>query len=127
MASNSSVTTRAFAAQHPDTVERFLKALIKGVYLFKTDKDLTLATIMRYARIDNPAVAEATRAYYLNNLKNDMYLTPRAVENSLQVMAANEPEALGAKAEQFLDTSFIERIKASGYVEQVWGSESARP
>jgi NitT/TauT family transport system substrate-binding protein len=127
MASNSSVTTRAFAAQQPDTIERFLKALIKGVYIFKTNKELTIATIMRYARIDDPAIAEATRAYYLNNLKNDVYLTPRAVENSLQVMAANEPEALGAKPEQFLDTSFIERIKASGYVEQVWGSDSPRP
>jgi NitT/TauT family transport system substrate-binding protein len=127
MASNSSVTTRGFATQQPDVVERYLKALIKGIYLFKTDKDLAVATIMRYGRIDDPAVAEATRAYYLNNLKNDMALTPRAVQNSLEVMAANEPEALSAQPEQFLDTSFVERIKASGYVEQVWGGESPRP
>jgi hypothetical protein len=34
-------------------------------------------------------------------------------------VADQHPEALSARPEQFLDSSFVERIKASGYVEQV--------
>jgi NitT/TauT family transport system substrate-binding protein len=115
----SVLSTRPYTAQNPDVVERYFKALIKGGHLFKTNKDLALETIMRYARTDDRAVAEETWNYFRDKVNDDMTMSSRAVENNLRIVAAENPLALQAKPEQFLDSSFAQRVKASGYLEQV--------
>jgi hypothetical protein len=74
---------------------------------------------MRYGRIDDRPSAERTWEYFRDKLSADLAMSPRAVENNLRMMADTQPGATSASAEQFLDGSFVERIKASGYVEQI--------
>jgi hypothetical protein len=78
--------------------------------------------IIRHGRIDNPALAEQTWAYYRNHFRDDLSITPEIVQNTLKSLAEDNPAALAARPEQFIDTTFVDRIKASGYVEQVHGS-----
>ncbi len=119
MAGAAIVSTRSYVAEHPDVVERYLKALIRGVHVFKTNKDLAVDAIMRYGRLDDRALAEETWAYYLDKLNDDLAASPRGIENSLKLIADEKPEARNRRPEEFLDTSFVDRIKASGYIEQV--------
>ena len=115
----SILSTRPYVAQHSDVVERYLKALVKGGHVFQTNKDLSIDVIMRYARTDDRAVAEETWNYYRDKVVDDMAMTPRSVENNLKLIAAENPQALQARVEQFLDGSFAQRVKASGWLEQV--------
>ena len=115
----SVISTRAYVAQNPDVVERYLKALIRGVQVYKTEQNLAVDAIMRYGRVDERALAEETWAYFRDLFAEDLVLSPRGIENNLKLIAEENPEALGARADQFLDSSFVERIKASGYVERV--------
>jgi NitT/TauT family transport system substrate-binding protein len=119
MGSAAVASTRQFVAAQPEVTERYLKALIKAIQAFKTERESSVDIIMHYGRIDDRAVAEETWAYYRELLNDDLSITPRAVENNLRLLAEQRPDALSARPEQFLDTSFIERIRASGYVEQV--------
>jgi hypothetical protein len=64
-------------------------------------------------------VAEETWNYFRDKVNDDMTMSSRAVENNLRIVAAENPLALQAKPEQFLDSSFAQRVKASGYLEQV--------
>jgi hypothetical protein len=41
------------------------------------------------------------------------------VQNVLSSLAAENTAAAAARPEQFMDTTFVDRIRASGYVEQV--------
>ena len=43
-ASASVATTRRFVADDPDTVERYIKALIRGAHVFKTNRELAIQT-----------------------------------------------------------------------------------
>ena len=43
------------------------------------------------------------------------------IQQNLDVAAETIPEAKTAKPEQFVDMTFVQRIKASGFIEQVWG------
>src|SRR5581483_9638111 len=119
MGTASVISTRSYVAAHPDVVERYLKGLIRGVHAFKTQKDLAVDAIMRYGRTDDRVGAEKTWDYYRDKFGDDLVMSPRAVENNLKLMAEEKPEAATAKVEQFLDGSFTERIKASGFVKQV--------
>lgn len=119
MGTSSVVSTRAYTSQNPDVVERFLKALMRGVQIYKTNKDLAIDTIMRYGRIDDRAGAEETWEYFRDKFNDDLLMSPRAVENNLKLIAEEKPAAANARIEQFLDSSFVERIKASGYLDQL--------
>jgi hypothetical protein len=90
-----------------------------GVQAYRTRKDLAVDAIMRYGRIDDRPSAERTWEYFVDKFSADLAMSPRAVENNLRMMADTQPGALSASPEQFLDGSFVERIRASGYVEQI--------
>jgi NitT/TauT family transport system substrate-binding protein len=119
MGTSAIVSTRAYVAQHPDVAERYLKAIIKGIQLFKTNRELAVNAIMSYGRLDDRAGAEETWEYFRDKFVEDLVMSPRAIENNVKLVAEEKPEAAGAKVEQFLDSTIADRIKASGYVEQV--------
>ncbi|HLH26197.1 MAG TPA: ABC transporter substrate-binding protein [Chloroflexota bacterium] len=119
MGSAAIVSTRAYVAAHSNVVERYLKALIRGAHAFKTQKDPSVESIMVHTKLDDRATAEDTWEYYRGQMSDDMAMSPRGVENNLRFIADDKPEARNARPEQFLDSSFTDKIKASGYVEQV--------
>ncbi len=115
----SILSTRPYVAANPDIVERYLKALIRGIHVYRTNQDLAVDAIMRYGRIDERPIAEETYAYFADKFSDDLVIAPRGIENNLRLMAEERPEALTARVDQFLDTTIAERIKASGWPEQV--------
>jgi NitT/TauT family transport system substrate-binding protein len=119
MGTASVISTRSYVAANSDRVERYLKGLIRGIQAYKTQKELAVDAIVRYGRTDDRVGAEKTWEYFRDKLGEDLVMSPRAVENNLRLMAEDKPEALSARVDQFLDSSFTERIRASGFVEQV--------
>ncbi|HLH21851.1 MAG TPA: ABC transporter substrate-binding protein [Chloroflexota bacterium] len=119
MGSSAIVSSRDYVGAHPDVTERYLKAMIKGAHLFETNADLAISAIMKYGRVDDREIAQETWNYYRDKVSDDMAMSPQAVENNLKLLADHQPAAATAKPDQFLDSSFVDRLKASGYVEQV--------
>lgn len=113
------VSTRRFTREQPDVVERYLKVVAKAVQVFRTDREAAVAAIMRQSRMDDRAVAERTWEWFRDKFNTDLNITEATVTNNLRMMANDKPEALQARPEQFLDTSFIERLRASGYFQQL--------
>jgi NitT/TauT family transport system substrate-binding protein len=109
-------STRRYVANEPAVVEQYLTALIRGVQIFKTDREFTVDVIARYAGIDDRPVAEETWAWYRDKLSDDLIISRQAVQNHLYFAAEQRPEALSASPEQFMDNSFVERLKAGGSV-----------
>ena len=119
MGTASVISTRSYVATNPEVVERFLKSLIRGVHAFKIQKDLAVDAIMRYGRTEDRVGAEKTWEYFRDKFGDDLVMSPRAVENNLRLMAEEKPDSLMARVDQFLDSSFTERIRARGFVEQI--------
>src|SRR5579884_2636893 len=117
--SSALVSTRRYVADNPDLTERYLKAIMRGVQIFKTDRDVAVESIMRNTRTDNRALAEETWAFYRDKMSEDLTISPKAVENNLRMVAEQHPEALSARPDQFLDNRFVDRIRASGYLDQL--------
>lgn len=118
-ASASVATTRRYLADEPDVVERYLKALIRGAHAFKTNREQAIQTIMHYGLIDDRAVAEETWAWYRDKLSDDLRISPGAIQNHLRMAAEQRPEALSTPHDKLVDDRVIEKINASGYVDQV--------
>ncbi|HVA26378.1 MAG TPA: ABC transporter substrate-binding protein, partial [Chloroflexota bacterium] len=120
------VTTRAYASAHPDIVEKYLRAMIQGVHRAYTDKPFTLQTIIKYAKITDPALASKTYDYFHDGQiwDRDGSMIPAAIQVNLDVSARTSPKAKDFKPEQLIDSTFVKKIQDSGLITQLWGKSS---
>jgi len=113
-------TTREFARDKPELVERYIRAAIKGAHRVKTDREFALKVIAKYTKQTSPAILEGTYDFFKDHWVRDGVPSSEGLLKNIEIAAAELPEAKSARPEQFMDLSFVTRIKASGLVDQLW-------
>jgi ABC-type nitrate/sulfonate/bicarbonate transport system substrate-binding protein len=116
-------TTRKYLREHPDIVERYLRASLKGVHRLKTDKSIGEQAIGKYGGVSEAAELEETYNYYKDQWNKDGALSIPGIQESLDIAAENIPEAKDGKPEQFIDTTVLDKLKASGLLKELWGND----
>lgn len=126
---NSVDTTRSYLKANRAQAIRFAKGLIEGVAYFKKHKKESIAVLQKKLRIQS---AQERDLKYLESSYNllaskyynpTLYATPKAVETSLEFIAATEPKARGADAKMFVDESVLKEIEASGFIKSLYEGE----
>lgn len=126
---NSVDTTRSYLKANRAQAIRFAKGLIEGVAYFKKYKKESLEVLQKKLRIQS---AQEKDIKYLEASYNllatkyynpTLYATPKAVETSLEFIAATEPKARGADIKQFVDESIVKEIEASGFIKNLYETE----
>ena len=116
-------TTRALIQQRPQTVENMVKAVAESVHFFKTRKKETIDIMSKYTRGQKPDVLEGSWLAYKELLVEDTYPTLEGLNDTLAVQASWDPKAASAKAENFVDLRFVEKLKKSGFLEKLYGGQ----
>jgi NitT/TauT family transport system substrate-binding protein len=126
---NSVDTTRNYLKTHRAQALRFSRALIEGIAYFKKYKKESLDVLQKKLRIQS---AQEKDLKYLEASYNLLatkyysplpYASPKAIETSLEFIAAEEPKAKGADARLFVDESLVREIEASGFVKMLYETE----
>lgn len=126
---NSVDTTRSYLKANRAQAIRFAKGLIEGVAYFKKYKKESLEVLQKKLRIQS---AQEKDIKYLEASYNllatkyynpTLYATPKAVETSLEFIAATEPKARGADVKQFVDESIVKEVEASGFIKHLYETE----
>ncbi|OLE33749.1 MAG: hypothetical protein AUI36_28320 [Cyanobacteria bacterium 13_1_40CM_2_61_4] len=112
------VVSGALLKNQRDNVKRFLQAIIEGIHTFKTKPDVARA-ILR----DSNGDAEIGPLYERLSKSFRDFPSPenRGIQNVIDSLPT--PKARGAKAEDFMDTSLIEEIRKSGFMEKLHGGK----
>ncbi len=114
-------TTRQWARENPELVERYIRAAIKGSHRLKTDQDFGMKAIGKYTRLSDPKLLKETYDFYKEQWRKDGLPSLEGIQKNIEAAAAEIPEAKNAKPEQFVDLTFVNKIKSSGLIEQLWG------
>jgi len=115
-------TTRSLVNQNPDAVQRFVRAYLAGIHRLKTDQAFSLQVGRHYLQTDDPEVLEATWEHFaLHSIPEVPYITDESLAPVLQELAASDPQAAGARLDQFYDNRFLKQAEDSGYVRQLYG------
>jgi NitT/TauT family transport system substrate-binding protein len=99
-----------------DNVKRFLQALIEGIYTFKAKPDVARAVLRQ-----SNGEGEVTPLYERLSKSFRDFPSPetRGLQNVIDSLAT--PKARGAKAEDYMDTTLMEEIRKSGFMEKLTG------
>lgn len=117
------VTTREFARDKPDVVERYIRASLKGSHRAKTDREFAMKVISKYTKQTTAPILNGTYDFFREHWLKDGIPSPEALQKNIEIAAAELPEAKNARPEQFWDLTFIKKINASGFVDQLWKKE----
>jgi ABC-type nitrate/sulfonate/bicarbonate transport system substrate-binding protein len=119
--STTVVASRKYANAHRGVVLRFLKAYIEGTRRLLTDKELGIRALRKYGGVnDRELLATTYDLFTTRYTKKVPKINAKAVETALNLLAEGNPKAKGRKAEEFIDTSFMDELEATGFIKSVW-------
>jgi NitT/TauT family transport system substrate-binding protein len=114
-AGNSIAANVPYIKSHPQLVENFLKGYIEALYFFRSQKERTIAGIMKFLKLNDRARAEEGYEYYSDLMPVMPYPSAEGVKSVLENLAPRQPKAATANREDFYDISFLKKIEDSGF------------
>jgi len=113
----AAVVSRAYAKSHRDVVLRFLRAYIDGTRQFLGDKELGIKALKKYTGIDDADILAKTYELFATKyIKANPTLSLQSVETALAMIADRNPKAKNRKADEFVDLSFMDELKKTGFL-----------
>jgi len=107
-----------YIKSHSLLVENFLKGYIESLHFFRTQKEKTVAGIMKFMKMNDRARAEEGYDYYVELMPVMPYASVAGVKTVLQFLAPGQPKAATANPEEFYDHSYLKKIEDSGFTKQ---------
>ena len=118
------VTSGKMIRERPETVEKMVKAMANAVHFFKTNKKETIRIMAKYTRGAQPNVLEGSWLAYKVLLEEDLVPTIEGLNETLAVQASWDPKAANAKAEDFVDLRFVDKLRTSGFLTKLYGADA---
>jgi ABC-type nitrate/sulfonate/bicarbonate transport system substrate-binding protein len=115
-------TRKRLIHDHRDIVVRFLRSYLEGIYLFKTNKELSLKTFQKVARLNDLSMMQSIYDEYSQRLTPAVpYPTAAGIQTIIDQLAKTRPQAKGLNPNDFIDASILKEIEDSGFVKQLYG------
>jgi hypothetical protein len=112
------ITTRSFISQQRDTAGRFMRAFIRGMHRYRTDKEYSKRVLGKYGKITDDELLEGTWQDYAPTLQK----VPRPSMKAIQFMIETQfkDKTPLPKPESFVDTSLVDQLERSGFIDSVY-------
>ena len=110
------VSTRSYLAQNRDQATRFVRALIRGMQRYGSDKEYSKKVLAKYFRSSDNEVLEASWKDVAPNLLR----VPRPSSKAIQFIIDGQFKEKPFKPEMFVDTSILDQLERSGYIDTVY-------
>jgi NitT/TauT family transport system substrate-binding protein len=113
--------TQALIKSKPELVRNITKAFVEAIHYMKTHRKESLAILQKYLKNDDmEALQETYEAIGLTLIPEKPYPTMKGIQIMLREMGAKDPKVASAKADQFVDLSFISELDKSGFIERLY-------
>jgi len=116
----SVVVLRQTVAKNPELVERFLKCIVEGIYIFKTNKAKTLAVFKRYMKGADDEILEETYQATRGTVDEAPYPSLPVVKNALDMLALQYPQAKQIDASLIVEPSLVKKLDDSGFIKALY-------
>ena len=108
------VTTRRFMRESRETVQRFIKGMIKGVSFFAANKKFSMDVIARYTKSNDTEKIEYGYDFVAKTFLKKPYTPIKGIQLALEEIGERNPAAKTANPEQFIDVSIVKELDQGG-------------
>jgi ABC-type nitrate/sulfonate/bicarbonate transport system substrate-binding protein len=114
-------TTRRFIAAHHQLVASFVKGVVDAIHLFKRRPDIVIPLLQQFLQIDERKPMEQLHAFYaplFRAVPSPTFFTE--MQGLCDGLAAQYPAAQNMTIEAVADSSFVDELDGSGYIEELY-------
>jgi len=112
-------TTKRFIEKQHEVSVRFLKGMVEAIQRLKSDRAFGFKVLERHLRVSDAEVIQGAYDYYVPKIAAVPYANLKGMKFLLDTIAESNPKAKKAKAEDFVNTSLLKEIEASGFLKQI--------
>lgn len=116
------VTTRRLAAAKPHVIEAYLKTFVEAiaVTLDPANKELVMRLQMTNLRLTSSADAEEAYHSVINSYERAPHTSVEGMKRLQKLMAQITPKIADVRVETVVDTSFMNKLESSGYIQSLY-------
>lgn len=100
-----------------EAMTRFLRAYIEAMAVIRKDKETTLKALSKFQKTNDREILESVYEEYRDVFPVVPLMTAAEIQAVLDV--SKSPKAKSMKPQEFFDNSMVQKIQASGFIEQV--------
>ena len=116
-------TRRSFVQKNPQLATRALRAIVRGVHLFKSGKEETIRILAKFLGTKDRAALEESWQYAAK-----MPAKPYAVESAVQAvldhLSEGQPRFAQSKPAEFIDARLLTEIDKSGFIDKLYAGQA---
>ena len=101
-----------------DVLQKFLEGLVEGIHAFKTRPELAMAVLGETIR--DQKVAKLSYRSWADSLREYPSPDPVGMQAALDSLVAITSKARGTAAKDFMDSTLLEEIKSTGYIDRLY-------
>jgi len=116
----SVVVLRQTVAKNPELVEKFVKCLVEGIHLFKTNKAKTLTALRRYLKGAEEDILEESYQHTRATIDEAPHPSLQVVKLGLDMLSLQYPQAKQTDASLIIEPSFMKKIDDSGFIRALY-------
>jgi NitT/TauT family transport system substrate-binding protein len=113
-------TTAALLKQNRKLVVNFLKGYMEGIHYMITQKDESLKILQRYFQNSDMVAMGYLYDETARRLEKDLRANPESIRFHLEMAALDDPRAKQFTEKDFWDSSVVDEIRRSGFVDQLY-------
>jgi NitT/TauT family transport system substrate-binding protein len=118
-------TRRSILQRYPNLTARTLRAIVRGVHLFKTRKDETMRILAKFLNTqDRDALEESW--VYAAKMPAKPYAVESAVQAVLDHLAEREPRYAQRSPSEFIESRPLAEMDKSGYIDQLYALQQPK-
>ena len=110
----------SFIKQRRETVTKFMRALVEGLHVYKTQKEFSKKVYAKYIKVNDQDVLEDSYQFFSRLVPAKPYPPLDGIKEALIELGESDPKARGAAPEEFADMSFVKELDDSGFIDALY-------
>jgi ABC-type nitrate/sulfonate/bicarbonate transport system substrate-binding protein len=110
----------SYIREKPETVRKFMRALIEGIHVYKTQKEFSKNVMAKYIKVKDPEVLEDSYQFFSRLVPAKPYPTLEGIKEALAELGEKDPKARATRPEDFADLSFVRELEESGFIDGLY-------
>ena len=113
-------TTKSYISTNRDTVLRVMKAFVEGIKFYRENREFALKVTADFAKNNDPEILNASYNSVIRFQDRVPYVNMKGIDFVLKVIEDRDPRAKNFDPRSVVDSSFIQELEKTGFVDAVW-------
>ncbi len=119
-ASTAFVTKRSTIAKRPQTMANYMRAMAEASKVMHTDREFVYKVLGKNLRVTDRSILDAAYSAEIKALEPRLVIKEEGLQAILEEMAQSEARAKKVRAQELVDSRYLDDMGKSGFFDQLW-------